>query len=46
MISGLKEALVISLNTVKQLVKGDGHLQDYMVVGYFFAAGLALGCLL
>ena len=46
MIDALKEAAVSTGVTLKQMVMGKAHLQDYMVVGAFFAAGLVVGSLL
>ena len=46
MIDALKEAVVSTGVTLKQIAMGKAHLQDYMVVGAFFAAGLVVGSLL
>ena len=39
----VKEAATRSAFTMKQLAKGKGHMQDYMLLGTFFLAGVLLG---
>ena len=39
----VKGSVLSAATTIKQMVMCKAHMQDYMVVGAFFAAGLALG---
>ena len=39
----IKESVVSTGVTMKQLAMGKAHMQDYMVVGLFFLTGLGLG---
>ena len=42
-LSETKEAALSACLTMKQLATGKAHMQDYMVLGVCFAAGVALG---
>ena len=42
-LSEVKESTLSACLTVKQLVMCKAHMQDYMVVGACFAAGVGLG---
>tara|TARA_A200000159_G_scaffold155053_1_gene168492 strand:+ start:536 stop:697 length:162 start_codon:yes stop_codon:yes gene_type:complete len=39
----VKESTLSACTTIKQLATGKAHMQDYMVVGVCFAAGVVLG---
>lgn len=39
----VKDSVLSAAVTIKQLAMCKAHMQDYMVVASFFAAGVALG---
>ena len=45
LLSEAKDDAGKTVRTIVALAKGQGGMGDYMIVGVFFAAGVAVGCL-